>query len=183
MPQDPWSTHTVGRCLSWHAIISFRQDTRSDDVERIIALRQYTASNYIGLGITTFPLDSTHGLATSGLECPLLPWTSHTVVRRRAWHCINALGLHTRSDYIRHGMPACLLGSTHGQTTSMWNAIISFVVHTRMNDIGRGMPSSPLCRMHDQTMSGFIAFVKHTRSDYVRRGVSYSIMVIAFVLI
>ena len=42
----PWKEHTVGGCWVWHAIITIRQLTHSDDV---------------GRDMSSFPLDSTHG--------------------------------------------------------------------------------------------------------------------------
>ena len=47
-----WAAHMVERPLAWHAIISFRQHKWSNDV---------------GRGMTSPPLDSTHGRTTSGV--------------------------------------------------------------------------------------------------------------------
>ena len=122
----PCTARTVGRRLAWHAIT---------------ALEKHTRSNNVGRGMTSPPLDNTHGR------------------QHRAWHDIIAFGQHTRSNDVGNGMPSSPLGSTHDRTTSgvachhspwtanmveqrrAWNAIIAFGQHTRSNDVGRGMPS------------------------------------------
>ena len=52
-------------CVSaWHIIIAFGMHILSDDVGRdngLIALGQLTRSNYVGHGIFSSPLVSTHG--------------------------------------------------------------------------------------------------------------------------
>ena len=60
-----------------HDITAVGEHTRSDDVEH---------------GMTSLPLDSTHGKTTSGMACHHCPWTGNTVERRRAWHAITAVG-------------------------------------------------------------------------------------------
>ena len=87
----PWAGHTVGRCRTWHAIIALGQHRRSDDVV---------------LGMPSSSLDSTDGRPSSGVACHHRPWTAQTVERRRACHAIIALGQHTRSDGVEHGMPS-----------------------------------------------------------------------------
>ena len=80
-----WTTHIVGRRRAWHDITALGQHTQSDDV---------------GRGMTSQPLDSTHGQ-----QC-------------RAWHDITALGQHTQSDDVGRGMKSPPLDSTHSRTTS-----------------------------------------------------------------
>ena len=93
----PSTTHTVERRQAWHSIIAFGQQTRLNDV---------------GRGMTSPPLDSTHGRTTlgvtchhrlltthsvkttSGVACHHRRWAAHTVKRRRALHDITSLGLH-----------------------------------------------------------------------------------------
>ena len=99
----PWTAHTVERRRAWHAIIAFGQHTRSNDV---------------GRGMTSPPLDNTHGRPTSGMACHHRLWAAHTVERRRARHDITALRQYTRSDDVRSGMTSPPLGSTHDRTTS-----------------------------------------------------------------
>ena len=99
----PWKTNTVKQRRAWHAIITFGQHTRLNDV---------------GRGMPSPPLDSTNDRMTSSMACHNRPWTAHTVGRRRVWYEINALGLHAWSDYGRHGMTSSPLNCTHGQTTS-----------------------------------------------------------------
>ena len=79
----PWAAHTVELRRAWHDITLLGLHARLDDV---------------GRGMTSPPLDSTHGR------------------RRQAWHVITALGQHTRSDDVGRGMPSSPLGSTHGRT-------------------------------------------------------------------
>ena len=80
--QRPRAAYTVGRRRAWHAIISFRQHTRSYD---------------IGRGMTSSPLGNTHGLTASSMACRHRLWAAHTVERRRAWHSIITFGQHTQS--------------------------------------------------------------------------------------
>ena len=72
-----WTAHTVECHQVWHAIIAFGQHTRSNDV---------------GCGMTSPPLDSTHGRMTSGVAYHHRPWAAHTIKLRRAWHDITAFG-------------------------------------------------------------------------------------------
>ena len=97
-----WIAYTVERRRVWHAIIAFGHLTRSNDV---------------GRGMTSPPLDSTHGRTTSGVKCQHRLWTAHTVERRRAWHDITALGRHARSNDVGSGMTSQPLHVTHGQTS------------------------------------------------------------------
>ena len=138
----------------------------------ITSLGQYTQLDYVGRGITSPPLESTHSRTTLGVACNNRLWAAHTVEKRRAWHAIIALGWQTRSDDVRHDMPSPTLDSTHGRTMSgvalhhhPWNArmvrrrrawydITALGQHTRSNDVGRGMPSSPLGNTHGRTTSG-----------------------------
>ena len=97
------AVHTVKRRGASHVVIAFGQHTRSNDV---------------GRGMTSPPLDSTHGRTTLGVTCHHHIWTTHTVGLRRAWHDITALGLHTRSNDVGRGIPSASLGGTNGQMTS-----------------------------------------------------------------
>ena len=139
MPSSPWGStngrttsgvashhrlltaHTVKERRAWHAIIAFRLQTQSNDIEN---------------GMTSPPFDSTHGQTMSSVACHHHLWTSshsrttscltfnhrlwaaHTIERRRAWHDITALGQHTRSNDVERDMPSPPLDSTHDQTTS-----------------------------------------------------------------
>ena len=134
----PWTTNTVEQRWAWHAITAFGQYTRSNDVwhgmpsslwaahtvERhrvwhdITVLGQSTQSDYVGCGITSPPLDSTHNRTTLDVACHHRLLAAQTVERRRAWHAIIALGRQTRSDDVRRYMPSPPLDSTHSRTTS-----------------------------------------------------------------
>ena len=98
-----WVAHTVERRRAWHDITSLRQHPRSD---------------YVGRGMTSPPLDSTHGRMTSGVGCHHRPWTTHTVGRHWAWHDITVIGLHAWSDNIVCGITSPPLDCTHGRTMS-----------------------------------------------------------------
>ena len=97
------TTHTVGRLRAWHDLT---------------ALRQHTQSDYVGRGMTSPPLDSTHGLTTSGVACHHRHWAAHTIKRCQAWHGIISLGRQTQSNDVRRDMPSLPLDSTHGRTSS-----------------------------------------------------------------
>ena len=153
----PIGQHTIEQSRAWHDITALGQHTRSD---------------YFRRRMTSPPLYSTHGRTTSGVACHHRLWTPHTVKRRRVWHSIIAFKQHTRSNYIRRGMPSSPLGSTNGRTTSSvacqyhlwathtverrraWHDITSFGQRTRSNEVWRGMTSPPLGSTHDRTTSG-----------------------------
>ena len=118
-PHCPWTGNAVEQCRAWHAINALGKYIRKDDVGRaIVALGQHRRSDNVGRGMPSPPLDSTHGRMMSGVACHHHPWTAHTVVRRRAWHDLTALGQHTQLDYVGRGMTSPPLDSTHGRTTS-----------------------------------------------------------------
>uniref|UniRef100_A0A494G8M2 Uncharacterized protein n=1 Tax=Solanum lycopersicum TaxID=4081 RepID=A0A494G8M2_SOLLC len=163
-----WTTHTVGRRWAWHPIIAFGKNRLSDDIRR---------------GMPSPPLDCTHGRTMSGMACHHLPWTAHTIERRRddmissPLDCTHA---HTVGN-VGRGMPSPSLDSTHGRTTSgetchhrlltahtverrwAWHAIIAFGQHTWSNDVERGLPSSPLGITYGRTTSGTEHMVERRR--------------------
>ena len=157
MPSSLWAAHTVERYRVWHAIIALGRQTRLNNIER---------------GMSSPPLDSTHGRSTSGVECHHRLWTAHTIVRRRGWHAIIAFGQHTRSNKIGRVMPSSPLRSTSGRTTSSvachhhpwtsrtvrqrpaWHDITALGQHTRSIEVRRGMTSPPLDCTHGRTTSG-----------------------------
>ena len=102
-PSPPLAAHTIERRRAWHAIIAFEQHTRWNEVRH---------------GMTSLPLDSTHGRTMSGVTCHHHFWNSHTVKQHSAWYAIIAFGLHTRSDDVGRGMTSSPLDCTDGQTTS-----------------------------------------------------------------
>ena len=101
----------VGRHQTWHVITALRQHTRSD---------------YVGRGMTSPALDSTHGRTTFGVTCHHVFWTAHTVERRWAWHSIITFGQHKRSDGVGRGIPLAPLDGKPVERRQAWNAIISF---------------------------------------------------------
>ena len=152
-----WTTHPVERCRTWHAINAFGQHTRLIDVER---------------GLTSPPLDSTHGRTTSDVKCHHRFSTAHTVEGRRAWHADIAFGKQSRSNNVERGMPTSLLGSTNSRTTSgvachnrlwasqtverrwAWHEITFLELHAQSDDVARGMTSPPLDCKDVQTTLG-----------------------------
>ena len=72
----------------------------------ITALGLHTRSDNVGRGMPSSPLGSTHDRTTSGVTSHHRLWVAQMVERRRAWHDIIALGLHTQSDNIRRDMPS-----------------------------------------------------------------------------
>ena len=107
--------HKVGQHRDLHAIISLGRQTRLNDFGRAMPSSRLgsTRSNDVWQGMTSPPLDCTHGR------------------QRRPWHDITALGQHTQSATSRvawhhrpltehtvgnvgRGMPSWPLGSTHG---------------------------------------------------------------------
>ena len=165
----------VGRRKAWHNIIALGRETRSNDVER---------------GMPSPPWDSTHGHTTSGVACHHRLLAAQTVIRRRPWHAITAVGQHTRSNDVRRDMPSPPLHSTHDRTTPgmachhhlwaaqtvgrhrAWHAIVALGRQTRSNDVGRGMPSSPLGSTHGRHRRAWHAIMAlglHTRSNDVGR--------------
>uniref|UniRef100_A0A494G8M7 Uncharacterized protein n=1 Tax=Solanum lycopersicum TaxID=4081 RepID=A0A494G8M7_SOLLC len=111
----PWTARTNGRCRLLHDITSLGHRTRSNDVV---------------CGMTSPPLDDTHGQTTS------------------------ALGRQTRLNDVRRDMPSLHLGSTHGRTTSGLACHHRLWAPLRSNDVGRGMPSLPLGTTPGLTTAG-----------------------------
>ena len=119
-------------------------------------------------GITSPPLDCTHGQTTSGVACNHRLWAAQTVERHQVWHAIIALGRQTWSNDVGRGMPSLPLGSTDSRTASgvachhrpwtanmveqrwVWHAMIALGQHTRSDDVGCGMTSLPLDNTHSR---------------------------------
>ena len=112
------AAHTVERHWAWHDITALGLHARSDDV---------------GCGMTSPPLDRTHGR------------------QRRAWHDITALGQHTRSATSCVACHHRFWTSPSVERRQAWHAIIAFGQHKRSNDVGRGMTSPRLDCTHGLT--------------------------------
>ena len=142
-------------------------------------------------GMPSSRLGSTHSPTTSGMACHHHLWAALTVERRRAWHDIIALGLHTRSEDVRHGMTSPPLDNTQGRQRRAWHSITALGHHTRSDDVELGMTSPPLDSTHGRTTSSvachhrvwpahmverrqawhaIITFGNHKRLNDVRRG-------------
>ena len=111
-------------------------------------------SNNISRNMPSSPLRSTYGRIFLGVECPHVPWATHTVGRHCAFHAIITLGKHTISDEVGRGMPSSAMGSSHGRTTLSRYAIITLGKHTQLDDVRRGRLSSPLDRTRNHMSSG-----------------------------
>ena len=116
-----WTAHTVKKHRVWLYITALGLHARSDDV---------------GRGMTSPPLDSTHSRMMSGVACHHRLWIARTIVRRRAWHDMNALGQDTRSA-----------------TSGVICHHRTWTTHT-VGNVGRGMTSPPLDGTHGRTTSG-----------------------------
>ena len=91
------------RCQEWHVVIALGNNPLLDDVGRCM----------IALSLT-----KTHNRTTWIVACHHHHWKKTTIRLRRAWHAIIALGQHTRSNDIEHGVPSSPLDNTHDHTTS-----------------------------------------------------------------
>ena len=98
-----WTANTIKRCRVWPYITALGLQAWSDD---------------IGRGMTSSPLDSTHGRMTSGEACHHRLWTAHTVGLRRVSHDVTAFRQHTRPDDDGYGLPSPPLKCTYGRMTS-----------------------------------------------------------------
>ena len=151
----------------WHDITIVGQHTQSDD---ITALGQHARSDDVGRGMTSPPLDNTHGR------------------QHRAWHDITTFGQHTRSAMsgmafhhrpwkaltvgnVGSGMKSTPLDRTHGRQRRAWHDITALGLHTQsamsgmakhqrpwrahtVSIVGRCMISPPLDSTHGHTTSG-----------------------------
>ena len=129
----PWIARTIGRRQALHAITAFGQHTRLNDV---------------GRGMTSPPLDGTHGRMTLGGSCHHRIWEAHTVERRWAWHDINAFNQHLWSNDIGRDIPSPPLDNTLSKMTSgVAYHHRRWIAHT-VGNVGRGMLSPPLDNTH-----------------------------------
>ena len=98
-----WAVQPVEQCQTWHDMI---------------ALGLHAQSNNVRHGMTSPPLDSTHGRTTSGVACHHRIWAAHTAKRRRVWNAIITFGQHKRSNDVGRGMKSPPLECTDGRTIS-----------------------------------------------------------------
>ena len=130
-----WTSQTVERRRLWHAIIAIGHHTWWNDIRR---------------GMTSLPLDSTHGRTTSGpllesthrqttlgVVCHHCLWAAHTVERCREWHANVAFG---KAQIVNR--------------RRAWHDITALRLHARSYDVGRGMTSPPFECPDSQTTSG-----------------------------
>ena len=98
--------------------------------------------------------EGSHSRTASGVALHHRPCTANTVERRQAWHAIIAIGQHTRSNDVGHGMTSPPLDSTHNWQRQAWHDITALGQHTRSDYVGHGMKSPPLDSTHGRTTSG-----------------------------
>ena len=98
-----WPTNIERRRRVWYVIIALGQQARLDDVER---------------SMIPWSLRNTHGRSTSIVACHHCHCTKTMIRLRQESHAIIALGQHTRSNDVEHGMPSSTFDNTHGNTTS-----------------------------------------------------------------
>ena len=117
----PWTANAAERRRAWH---------------EITALGLHAPSNDVGRGMTSSPLDCSHGRTTSGVAGHHRVWTAHTV------------------GNVGRDMPSLPLDNMHGRMASsvschhrLWTA------HT-IGNVGRHMASPPLDSTHGRTTSG-----------------------------
>ena len=134
-----WTAHTAERRQAWHTVI---------------ALWQHTWSNDVGRGMTSPPLDSTHGRTTSGVKCKHRLWTAYTVEPHRAWHSIIAFGQHTRSNDVCRGCHYSFKAAQTVERCQAWHDITALGLYTRSSDVEPVMTSPPLDGTHGRTTSG-----------------------------
>ena len=150
-----WEAHTVKRHWAWHDITAFGQHTRSNEV---------------GHDMPSPPLHCTHGRTTSGVACHHRPLKTHSVERRRAWHDITVLGLHTWSDDVERGMTSPPSDSTHGRQRQAWHNITALGQHTRSTTLGVACHHRPWIAHtveRRRTWHDITALGQHSRSNEV----------------
>ena len=91
---------------------------------------------YVRRGMPSSPLENTYDRTKSCVTFHHFPLTRHTVGRCRVLNVIISLRLHTRTDYVRHGMPSSPLDNIYG-----------------LKKLGMAFHHFPLTR-HSQTTSG-----------------------------
>ena len=134
-----WAALTTKRRGAWHAIIAFREHTRSNNVGRVMP---------------SSPLGNTHGRTLSGVVCHHRLGEAHTVERRKAWHAIIAFGQHTRSNDVKRSMPSHFWTAHTVEQRRAWHHITAFGQHTWSNEVEFCMPSSPLASTHGRMTLG-----------------------------
>ena len=146
----------VGRRRAWHNITDLGQHTRSATSGVALHHRPWKAHTVgnVGRGMTSMPLDSTHGQMASGVACHHRPWTENAFEQRWAWHASSPFGStqgrKTSGMAYHHRLWAA-------QTTERrqgWHDFTALGRNTRSNDVGRGMTSPPLDCTHSRTTSG-----------------------------
>ncbi|TMW82078.1 hypothetical protein EJD97_006878 [Solanum chilense] len=115
-----WAAHTDPRRQEWHAIISIRKthDHQYGAWYAVVDLGRDTRSDEVRRCMLSSPLGSTRSQTTSGFTCYLRLWTTHIVVRRRAWHVVIALVQPTQSYDFGCGMLSSPLDNTHDRMMS-----------------------------------------------------------------
>ena len=101
------AAQTVERRKAWHDINALGLHARSDDVGHGMTSPARTAHTVgiIGRGMTSPPLDITHGRQRRAWHAITALGLADTVGRRQAWYAITAIGRQIRSNDVGLGMP------------------------------------------------------------------------------
>ena len=78
-----------------------------------MAVGLHNKSDYFESGMPMWTLGRTQSRMTSGFAYHHRDWEALTVISRRSWHAIFALGQRTMTGYIGRGMPLSMLDITH----------------------------------------------------------------------
>ena len=82
MPSPPWDSthgHTTSGVACHHRLLAAQMVIRRRPWHAITALGQHTQSKDVGRGMTSPPLDSTHGRTSLGVACHHRLWAAHTI--------------------------------------------------------------------------------------------------------
>ena len=74
--------------------LEYTQDRTTLGVHAIIVHGQHRLSDDVGYGMSSYPLDNTHGQMMSFIACHHSYLTTHKVGRHGLWNAIIALVLH-----------------------------------------------------------------------------------------
>ena len=110
-----WVAHMAVQHMAWNIIITFGQNTLSNDVEQGMPSSPLGRTHHLrlGCGMPSSPLCSTHGHTTSSHAFHHLPWEGHTIRLHRACHDISPLENTQSLTTLGVACHHCLLDNTH----------------------------------------------------------------------
>ena len=156
MPSSPLDNKTGSNNIGCGMPSPLDSKTRSNTIGHGIPswpLGNIHGQTTLAVAMPSSPLECTHGRMTSSVACHHRPWkdtrsndvlrgmlslpfTTHTIGRRVAWHIRMELRQHIRTDDVRRFI------------VRPWHALMNLGQHTRSANIGNGMPLSPLKKIH-----------------------------------